>query len=105
MSDDPNFAKQFPQYAQHPRGVIAFAFVVKILLRYGWILLAGILMIAWLLGLADWRTLLAIGIAGLLVIGISPGVLGVVGALAGRRQAMKKQAPPDNENENSQSEP
>jgi hypothetical protein len=104
VSDDSNFAKQFPQYAHHPPGVIAFALFVKVLVRYGWILLAGVLMIAWLLDWAGWRTLLAIGIAGLLVIGISPGVLGVVGAVAGRRQAMKKQQqPPDDEN--SQSEP
>jgi hypothetical protein len=104
VSEDSNFAKQFPEYAQHPRGVILFAFIVKILVRYGWILLTGILMIAWLLEWADWRTLLAVGIAGLLVIGISPGVLGVVGAVAGRRQAMKKKQPPPDD-ENSQSEP
>jgi hypothetical protein len=89
VTDDSNFAKQFPEYAQHPRGVVLFALVVKILVRYGWILLVGVLMIAWLLGWAEWRTLLAIGIAGLLVIGISPGVLGVVGAVAGRRHARR----------------
>jgi hypothetical protein len=88
VNDDPNFAKQFPESAQHPRSVVAFALVVKILIRYGWIPLLGMLLIAWLLDWGHWKTLLAVGVAGLLLIAISPAVLGVVGAVVGRRRAM-----------------
>ncbi|KIG17795.1 hypothetical protein DB30_02828 [Enhygromyxa salina] len=46
---------------------------------------------------APWKTLLAIGIAGALVIALSPMMLGVAGALESRRQRMTQSntPPPD----------
>lgn len=88
MNEDPNFAKQFPQYAQYSRSVVIFALFVKMLVRYGWIPLFGMLLIAWLLGWGHWKPLLAIGVAGLLIIGIFPAILGVAGAVSSRRRAM-----------------
>ena len=99
-SSDPSFAKQFPQYAQYSRGEVAFILIVKLLTHVGWIALAGILLIGWLLEWAHWRVLLTIGAAGLLLIGLLAGVLH--GAVLGRPGPT--QAPPPQPDDSDSSE-
>lgn len=78
------------------RKVQAFAHFVRILVYYGWIPLIAILLIAWLLRWGTWREILAIGIAGALLIILSPMALGVVAALDSRhRNKQTSEAPPD----------
>ena len=77
MSDDAR---------KYSRGVQAFGLFVRGLTRYGWIPLTGMLLIAWLLEWAPWRKILALGIAGALVILLSPVVYGVTLALDSRRR-------------------
>ena len=81
----------YVKYPQYPRWVITFGLFVKWLVRWGWLPLTAVLMLAWLLDWAHWRTLLAAWIAGMLLIGMSGGVLGGVLALSSRHQAIKNQ--------------
>jgi hypothetical protein len=100
-SGDPSWAKMFPQYAQYSRAEVRFILIVKALTHFGWIVLAGILLIAWLLEWARGRVLLTIGAAGLLVIGILAGVLH--GAVLGRPGPIE--APPPQPDDKDSSEP
>lgn len=68
---------------------------VKGLVRYGWVPLIGILLIAWLLEWAPWQKLLALGIAGALVILLSPVLFGVAVALESRRRHQRAEPPKD----------
>jgi O-antigen ligase len=65
---------------------------VKGLVRFGWIPLVAVLLIAWLLEWASWRKILALGIAGALAILLSPVVFGVTVAIDSRRRNMRKES-------------
>ncbi len=84
--------KDAPDEAGSPysRGVRAFGVFLSGLVRFGWFPLVGVLLIAWLLEWAPWRTLLAIGIACALVILVSPVVYGVAIAIDSRRRARRR---------------
>lgn len=67
-------------------GVQAFGLFVRGLVRFGWIPIVGVLLIAWLLEWGSGRQILAIGIALALLIALSPMALGVVATLDSRRR-------------------
>ncbi|WP_146155445.1 hypothetical protein [Enhygromyxa salina] len=85
-----------PQYS---RGVENFGKFVKVLVRYGWLGLAAVLLIVGLFEWASWKTILALGIAGAVVIALFPLIYGVVLAVDSRRRSMSSEprntSPPD----------
>jgi hypothetical protein len=70
---------------EHSRRLRALGLFVKGLVRYGWVVLVAMLLIAGLLEWASWRKLLALGVAGALAIFLSPFAYGVVVAIETRR--------------------
>jgi hypothetical protein len=72
------------------RRLLALGLFVKGLVRYGWVPLVGLLLIAWLLEWGSWRQILALGIAGALAILLSPAAYGVVVAIESRRRNLRR---------------
>jgi hypothetical protein len=72
------------------RRLLALGLFVKGLVRYGWVPLIALLLIAWLLEWGSWRTVLALGVAGALAIFLSPFAYGVVVAVESRRHNLRR---------------